>query len=79
MYLESYSGTENFFLNRICTFKNSKHIFDNEDLIEAAIGDYVITNGEQHVSFEFADSKLHFEIQLSDIIAGFFGKIFYLH
>lgn len=73
---ELYSGTETFFLNRICTFKNSKHIFDNEDLIEAAIGDYVIKNGNQLVSFEFADSKLHFEIQLSDIVAGFFGKYF---
>lgn len=73
---ELYRGTENFFLNRICTFKNSKHIFDNEDVIKAAIGDYVITNGEQRVSFEFADSKLHFEIQLSDIVAGFFGKYF---
>lgn len=73
---ELYSGTENFFLNRICTFKKSKHIFDNEKLIQEAIGDYALIDGSSTVSFEFVDSKKYFEIQLSDIVAGFLGKYF---
>ncbi|WP_235583815.1 DUF3800 domain-containing protein [Pseudomonas aeruginosa] len=69
-------GLESFFLNRICTFKNSSHFFDEEKSIREAIGKYKITHNGEEIVFQFVNSKEKFETQLSDIVAGFFGRYF---
>jgi hypothetical protein len=65
-----------FFIDRITTFPNSDHIFDEEKTIQAAIGGLVIKNGESEVNFRFADSVNEPGVQLSDIVVGFLGKYF---
>lgn len=69
-------GFEDVFLNRIGTFKNSTHIFDEEKTVQAAIEGIRVMNGVEEVEFSFADSKKVPGIQLSDIIVGFLGKYF---
>lgn len=75
---ELIDGIDSFFLNRICTFKNSTHIFDQEESVIEAIGNYRITHNGNEIPFCFVDSKKHFGTQLSDIITGFLGKYFSL-
>lgn len=67
---------EHFFLNRICTFKNSTHIFDEEYEIQKAVEKFRIVDSDREISFSFVDSKAVAGIQLSDIVVGFLGKYF---
>ncbi len=69
-------GFDVFFLNRICMFKNSRHVFDEEEEVQEGIGHYQIMDGEREIDFSFADSKTVDEIQVSDVIVGFLGKYF---
>ncbi|MCE0968914.1 DUF3800 domain-containing protein [Pseudomonas sp. NMI4491_12] len=69
-------GVESFFLYRLCAFKNSSHVFDEEKIVRESIGKYRILNGGREIPYQFVDSKDHFEIQLSDVIVGFLGKYF---
>lgn len=69
-------GFENFFLNRICTFKNSKHIFDEEKEVQKVISRFRIMNGTREMDYVFMDSKEVPEIQISDVIVGLLGKYF---
>ncbi|OFA05655.1 DUF3800 domain-containing protein [Duganella sp. HH101] len=69
-------GFEDFYLHRICNFRNSTHFFDEEPTVQAAIGGIRIVDGNREVSFSFVDSKKVGEIQLSDVVVGFLGKYF---
>jgi hypothetical protein len=69
-------GFEDFYLHRICSFRNSTHVFDEEPTVQAAIGGIRILDGGREVRFSFVDSRQVGEIQLSDVVVGFLGKYF---
>jgi hypothetical protein len=65
-----------FYLRPIYLFKNSTHIFDNEDSISETLKDYKILDGEDEIkNYTFVDSKTEQLIQLSDIFVGLMGKL----
>lgn len=67
-----------FYLRTPRLFKNSVHIFDNEDNIEKKL-DYfnlVDETGNECNSIRFEDSERNELIQVSDIITGLIGKAF---
>ncbi len=65
-----------FYLRPIYLFKNSKHIFDNEDSISETLKDYKILDCENEIkNYTFVDSKSEQLIQLSDIFVGLMGKL----
>ncbi|MDM1039047.1 DUF3800 domain-containing protein [Myroides odoratimimus] len=64
-----------FYLRPIYTFKNSTHIFDNEDSIREALDEYrILDNGIEFKNYSFVDSQDNQLTQLSDIFIGFVGK-----
>jgi hypothetical protein len=64
-----------FYLRPIYTFRNSTHIFDNEDSIREALSEYrLLDNGAEFKNYSFIDSQDSQLIQLSDIFIGFVGK-----
>jgi hypothetical protein len=64
-----------FYLRPIYTFKNSTHIFDNEDYIREALNKYrMLDKGVEFKNYSFVDSQDSQLIQLSDIFIGFMGK-----
>ncbi|NLT88709.1 MAG: DUF3800 domain-containing protein [Pseudomonas lactis] len=69
-------GIDNFFLYRLCAFKNASHIFDEEKTVRESIEKYRILNNDREIPYRFVDSQDYFEVQLSDVIAGFLGKYF---
>lgn len=65
-----------FYLRPIYLFKNSIHIFDNEDSISETLKDYKILDGEDEIkNYTFVDSKTEQLIQLSDVFVGLIGKL----
>ncbi|RUA05640.1 MAG: hypothetical protein DSY43_04195 [Gammaproteobacteria bacterium] len=65
-----------FYLRPTYLFKNSTHIFDNEDTIEKEFQKYKIVDGEVEIkNYSFVDSKTNRLIQLSDILVGLIGKL----
>ncbi|MEA4905171.1 MAG: DUF3800 domain-containing protein [Petrimonas sp.] len=65
-----------FYLRPIYLFKNSTHIFDNEDSISETLKEYKILDGEDEIkNYTFVDSKTEQLIQLSDIFVGLIGKL----
>lgn len=65
------------YLRPIYLFKNSKHIFDNEDSISEILSDYKILDGKQEINnYSFVDSQSNQLIQLSDVFVGLMGKLF---
>ena len=73
---ELIDGFSGFFIDRICTFRNARHVLDEEHEIQEAIEQFQLMNGDRDVDFSFVDSKSVAEVQLSDIVAGFLGKYF---
>ncbi len=73
---ELIDGFSGFFLDRICTFRNARHVLDEEYEIQDAIEKFQLMNGDREVDFSFVDSKSSAEVQLSDIVVGFLGKYF---
>ncbi|WP_281638157.1 DUF3800 domain-containing protein [Flavobacterium marginilacus] len=64
-----------FYLRPTYTFKNSTHIFDNEDSIREALDQYrILDNGVEFKNYSFVDSQDNQLTQLSDIFIGFIGK-----
>jgi len=64
-----------FYLRPIYTFKNSTHIFDNEDSIREALNEYrILDKGVEFKNYSFVDSQDSRLTQLSDIFVGFMGK-----
>jgi hypothetical protein len=65
-----------FYLRPIYLFKNSTHIFDNEDSINETLKDYKILDGKDEIkNYTFVDSKTELLIQLSDVFVGLMGKL----
>lgn len=65
-----------FYLRPIYTFKNSIHIFDNEELISETLNNYkILDRGSEIKNYSFADSKTSQLIQLSDVFVGLWGKL----
>lgn len=65
-----------FYLRPIYLFKNSTHIFDNEDSISETLKEYKILDGEDEIkNYTFVDSRTEQLIQLSDIFVGLMGKM----
>jgi hypothetical protein len=65
-----------FYLRPIYLFKNSSHIFDNEDSIADTLKDYKILDGNEEITnYTFVDSQTEQLIQLSDVFVGLFGKL----
>lgn len=70
-------GFGSFFLNRLCLFKRSEHILDDEKQIEAYLRSLDLDDGEAPLRhFRFANSRSEPGIQLSDPVAGLLGKLF---
>lgn len=66
-----------FFIHRICLFKNARHILDVEPQIEEPLKACVFTDGGRRLdTFAFVDSKSDPGIQASDAIVGMLGKLF---
>ncbi|PVH26848.1 DUF3800 domain-containing protein [Sphingobacterium corticibacter] len=64
-----------FYLRPIYTFKNSTHIFDNEDSIQEDLNGYrMLDKGVEFKNYWFVDSQDSQLTQLSDIFVGFMGK-----
>lgn len=67
-----------FYLRPIYLFKNSTHIFDNEDSISETLKDYKILDedeDEEIKNYTFIDSQTDQLIQLSDVFVGIMGKL----
>ena len=64
------------FLNRLATFTNALHLFDEEPQIRASLERRRIVSGGQAVSYCFANSRSEPAIQLSDVLCGILGKHF---
>lgn len=66
-----------FYLRPIYMFKNSNHIFDNEDLISETLRSYKILDKKEEITnYSFVDSQTNQLIQLSDVFVGLMGKLF---
>jgi hypothetical protein len=66
-----------FYLQPIYMFKNSTHIFDNEDTIAKIVKEYKILDGPLQIkNYSFVDSKTSQLTQLSDVLVGLIGKLF---
>jgi hypothetical protein len=65
---------ENFtslFMHRICLFKASQHILDNEDTVSRVLDSYrFMDEGQLLDLYRFVDSKTEPGVQLSDVIVG---------
>ena len=65
-----------FYLGRIAIFKDSSHVLDMEELIQAHFLKTPLTSGgESATHYRFADSKAEPGIQLADIAVGVLGKM----
>lgn len=65
-----------FYLQPIYMFKNSTHIFDNEDSIAEVMKGYKILDGPSEIkNYSFVDSQTSQLTQLSDILVGLMGKL----
>tara|TARA_R110000765_G_scaffold425778_1_gene539569 strand:+ start:3657 stop:4769 length:1113 start_codon:yes stop_codon:yes gene_type:complete len=66
-----------FYLQKLYIFKNSWHIFDEEEQIQNLIEGISWTdNGNPLKNYEFVKSHDNSAVQISDVIAGFLGKYF---
>lgn len=65
-----------FYLRPVYLFKNSTHIFDDEDSIAKEFQRYKIVDGSSEINnYSFVDSKTNQLTQLSDIFVGLIGKL----
>ena len=66
-----------FYINNICLFKNSTHIFDIEEVIEARLtAETFVYDGRPMQNYKFVDSKNEGGIQIADVTVGLLGKFF---
>jgi hypothetical protein len=78
MYTESHQLISSFFqlyARNIYMFLNSEHFFDKEDSIEPLLSELTYDN-KKIENYTFVDSKNNLNIQLSDIVIGFIGKLY---
>lgn len=80
---ETHELVDNFgvhFAHRVVLFKNASHTFDRETSIEKFFKSLEIRDGQRVLDYRFVDSKDEVCIQVSDVVAGLFGKHFdYAH
>ncbi|QDX26742.1 hypothetical protein FPZ54_12465 [Sphingomonas suaedae] len=70
-------GFGTFFSNRLCLFKNARHILDDEKQIEAYLEALGLCDGAVPLRhYRFANSQSEEGVQLSDLVAGLLGKLF---
>lgn len=69
-------GFDRFFLNRICIFKNARHILDEEKTVQAELARFRLMNGKEAMDISFVDSINVPEVQLSDVVVGLLGRYF---
>lgn len=65
-----------FYFNRITTFPKSFHHFDEELSIQGNVKKYLDTDDSANIKYEFLKSDECTLIQVSDMIAGLFGRMF---
>lgn len=64
------------FLNRLATFTNAVHVFDEEPQIRARLEQRRIVCRDQPIMYRFANSRSEPAIQVSDVLCGILGKHF---
>jgi uncharacterized protein DUF3800 len=65
-----------FYLEPLALFKNSLHVFDNEDSIAEIVQNTKIMDGKDEIkNYSFIDSKSNPIVQASDIFVGIMGKL----
>ena len=65
------------YLNRCCTFPESKHFFDQEPQVQKQFEEITLNRqGKEFCNYRFVDSKDNHLIQLSDMVAGYLRKLF---
>jgi hypothetical protein len=66
-----------FFISRICLFKNARHLLDVEDVIKTRLRTLTFRDGDQELgNFQFVDSRDEAGVQVSDALVGLLGKLF---
>lgn len=70
--IENFSS---FYFRTLYMFPFSRHIFDSEEKIVGEVSSFNDTE-DSNYSCSFVDSKTCRGVQLSDVIAGFLGKLF---
>lgn len=76
---EDYIMQDNFaefYANNILQYRKSMHYYDEELSIQDKVKDYVHAFDKNINNFEFIDSKTNSLIQVSDLVAGLFGRLF---
>ena len=67
----------NFYLRPLKIFKNSFHIFDEENTIQNIFNKFELYDKDKKLDlYKFSDSKDKYFIQISDVIIGLIGKLF---
>jgi hypothetical protein len=68
-------GFVDFFIQRICLFKNARHLLDVEPVIQEALKACAFCDGDQPLNtFAFVDSQSEPGVQVSDALVGLLGK-----
>lgn len=68
LIMENFSA---LFAHRICLFKASQHILDNEDKVSKVLENYRFMDAGEPLDFyRFVDSKLEPGVQLADVVVG---------
>jgi len=66
-----------FFVGRICLFKNARHLLDVEEVVQARLSTYRFRDGDRDAdNFAFVDSQAEVGVQVSDALVGLLGKLF---
>ena len=66
-----------FYIKRLGLFKNSTHILDIEEALEARLAaETFVDNGRMLRNYRFVDSKQEAGIQIADAVVGLLGKCF---
>lgn len=66
-----------FYINRICLFKNSRHLLDVEEVVKTRMRGMSFRDGNKDLdNFLFVDSQNEFGVQVSDALVGLLGKLF---
>lgn len=73
---ELIDGLGTWFMHSVFTFKNATHIFDEETEIQKYFETFEMRDGSRRLDYTFVKSEDEIGIQLSDVIAGIFGRHF---
>lgn len=68
------AGFDAMFTHRICLFKASQHIFDDEDVVSKVLSGYRFVDvGRPLDLYRFVDSKAESGVQVADVMVGLLG------